>query len=208
MLFQLFRLILGFLILLGVSGVSAYVKREPAAIHRGIMALTAPSNVLYGQDGQGISPDMIVAFHSWQSQQEVFDIGIILPIDMEPTSDSNRVFSAIADRGLAYYFNRPEVRESFVGRVATEAEEKIKQEVNLAENNGVQHKLNFNVYAFQVAAEIKYTGFTNVAVRYSAIDSSMGVEVSENLSEESDLVLGHSTNTNENISQMAFRISF
>lgn len=183
------------------------VQRHPSSINRAALALSQPSRVFYGSDGEPISPELILLFHQMQSEQKPIDVAEYIPMTMQPSSDSTLVFSQIADRGFAAYFSRPEVRESFIGQQATQVEEKMKAEVLLPSAER-EHKLNFNLQAFQATARIEYTGFTKAAIQYRATQSQLGFELSEVVASGKELVVSHSVQSENRISELNLRWNF
>jgi hypothetical protein len=47
-----------------------------------------------------------------------------------------------------------------------------------------------------------------MAVRYQAAESALGLEISEELTSNSDVVLGHKDKLNERVSEVALHFSF
>ncbi len=173
---------------------SGKVRRAPAAINHAAMMVTRPSKIFYGEHGTSLSPDLIVSFHQARSQEKPFDFSKVIPLDMTPTKNSQLVFSRVADRSLSSFLNSPEIRQSAVGRAATEVEQKMKQEVVIGggDPKSISHKLNFHIQAFQTTAEVEYTGLTKATLKYVASENRLALEVCEKAIGSSDMVLSHS----------------
>lgn len=187
---------------------SIVASRGPTAINHAILAITAPSPIFYGEDGQPLSPYLIATFNKVKAEEKKFDMNQVVPLDMPATDDGQQVFSRVADRGVTSFFNSPDIRQSSLGRVATQIEESVNQEVSLGEKGSVQHKLNFNLQAFQSIARIQYTGYANLAVEYKSKESLMGFEIFENIGENKQMVLNHKINPEQRLSSMDMRWSF
>lgn len=185
-------------------------KRRPSSINRAAMMMAAPSKVFYGENGKALSPDLIANFYQFKATEKPMNMAEIIPMDMQPTDDSNQVLSRVADRTLTTFFNSKAVRESSLGRTATEVEKKMKQEVVLGGHGpkSIQHKLNFSLQAFQALAEVDYSGFTNAALKYKIAENKLAFEVFEKLSGNRDLVLSHTVARVDQVSEVSMRWTF
>lgn len=189
------------------SASPAWGARAPAAINRAIVALAKPSRLLYGHDGTEISPALILAFNQWKAEQEKFDVASVVPMDLAPTDDANYVFHRIADRGLSYLFRRPEFRQTPLGETTTAVERNMKQEVAFTSKD-VNHKINLSVLAFQAEARLEYSGYLRAALRYSAPTAALGVEVTEPVAVNQDVVISHLANSENRLSEVTYRWTF
>jgi hypothetical protein len=123
------------------------------------------------------------------------DVSKIIPTDMQATGDSGAVANRIADRGLNYWFNSPAMKESTLGRVAQETQEKLHTDV-IVEGGGaekIQHKFSFRVEAFQALAKFEYTGWLKAAIDYDARASQTNILFSEKVFSNKELTLTHKT---------------
>ncbi|MEZ0391907.1 MAG: hypothetical protein ACAH59_06810 [Pseudobdellovibrionaceae bacterium] len=185
-------------------------SRRPASINRAAQTVAAPSKIFYGENGTSISPELIANYNHVKASEKPIDISSIIPLDMKPTHDSAAVFSQVADQSLTTLFNSPELRESSIGQTATAVEQKMKQEVVIGSEDpeSTQHKLNFNVQAFQATAQVQYTGLTNAALKYKIAKNELAMEVFEKVASNQDVVLSHSISSADRVSEVSFRWSF
>lgn len=178
-------------------------------ISHGVQALAAPSKLLY--DGEVlISADLIDNYKRVQAEREDMKVSDFIPTNMKPSRDSGYVMSVIADRSMNTILNQPQFRESSLGRTANKVEKSLNQEVTFGGDkakNEIQHKLNFQVQAFQSQAQIKYEGFTNAAVLYRAVNSAVTFEVFDKLPtvRQQQVVLSHELRPDEKISRLSVR---
>lgn len=184
-------------------------KRTPAAINRAALMIAAPSRVFYGENGQSLSPELIANFNHVKAAEPKLEVTDIIPMDMKPTNDPLVVFTQVADRSLTSFFNSPQVRESSIGQAATAVEKKMTQEVVLGSaDQDVQHKLNFNVQAFQTTAQIQYTGYTNASLKYNLASQNLALEVFEKVAKNQDVILTQTMSDSDRLSQISYRWNF
>lgn len=181
-------------------------ERDPASIARGVQALATPSRLLYNGETL-ISADLIENYQRVQSERVHLSATDFIPLSLKPSDNSNYVMAAIADRTISTMLNRPEIRESTFGRAATKVEKNLKQEVVIGKSatNGIEHKLKFEVQAFQTQAQIRYEGLANAAVSYQARNSTVAFEVFEKLPRSSKLVLSHELRPDQRVSNVSLR---
>jgi hypothetical protein len=172
--------------------------------------MAAPSKIFYGNDGAEISPELIANYNQVKSNDKPLDMRLIIPLDMQPSSDSSAVMAQVADRSMTSFLNSSAVRESTVGRAATTVEQKMKQEVVFGSNDSksIQHKLNFNLQAFQALAQIQYTGYTNAAIKYKIAESKVALEMFEKFYGNHDVVLSHTIGRDNRVSELSVRWTF
>jgi hypothetical protein len=185
-------------------------QRRPASINRAALMVASPSRIFYGENGKSLSPELIANFNHIKASQAKFNMADVIPMNMQPSNDSTLVFTQVADRSLSSFFNSKEVRESSFGRTATEVEQKMKQEVILGggDSKSIQHKLNFNIQAFQTLAQIQYTGFTNAALRYNLTGKKLALEVFEKVAKNQDIILSQTMSSEDRLSEVSFRWTF
>lgn len=191
--------------------ISKSKSRKPAAINRAALMVTSPSRIFYGENGTSLSPELIADFNRVRALDKPFDPSEVIPMDLQPTNNSAQVFSRVADKSMNTFMNSKTVRESAVGQAATTVEKKMKQEVVIGSGDdpqSVQHKLNFNVQAFQATAQVEYTGVTNAALKYKIDESKLALELFERLDKDQDLVVSHTLTPSDNLSQVSFRWNF
>jgi hypothetical protein len=185
-------------------------SRTPASINRAAIMVSTPSKIFYGEDGTSISPELIANFNHIKTADKPWDASSIIPIDMVAPNDQNLLFAQVADRSMNSFLNSEAVRGSTVGQAATTVEQKMKQEVVFGGESSasIQHKLNFNVQAFQALAQVQYTGYTNAAIKYKIASAQLDVEVFEKFSGNRDLVFSHTITKENRISGMSMRWNF
>ena len=186
--------------------VIAQPRREVASINRAALVLVKPSS-LFGPSAQGLSPELVDAYNKTKSDEKPFDPSLMIPTGMQPTADSNRVFSQVADQSVSSFFSSAQVRSTPFGKTATTVEQKMKQDVTL-HSGEIEHKFVLRVQAFQALAKIDYTGYTNATLRYQARESSVDLEVFEKITKTKDLVLGQLNKPNDRISSVQVRWNF
>lgn len=133
----------------------------------------------------------------------------ILPRNVNENDSSSSVLAKIVDNSFAYWWDNSSIKNSSVGRAATQIEQKMKAEVDLGSEgsgeNKIDHKLSFKVLATQALAKIEYSGWFKAAINYDARSSKTEAEVFENLDNNKDLVITHSMRGSENKSQLSLR---
>jgi hypothetical protein len=180
-------------------------RRAPASINHAAIMMATPSKIFYGDDGTEISPELIANFNQVKASDKPVDMAELIPMDMQPSTSSSDVFAKVADKSMTTFWNSPSVRESSIGRTATDVEQTMKQEVviNGDDPTAIQHKFNFNVQAFQTLAQIQYTGLTNAALKYKIAENLLSLEVSEKF-----LVVSHSIGRDYRLSEVNMRWTF
>lgn len=194
-----------------VRGTVKARKRKPAAINRAALMVTSPSRIFYRDNGASISPELIADFNRMRAMEKPFDPAEMIPLDLSPTSDQSQVLSRVADRSMNSFLNSKIVRETYLVKTATEVEKKMNQEIVIGSGSGpesVQHKLNFNMQAFQATAKVEYSGLTNAAIKYKVDESKLALEIFEKVSSSKDLMVSHTISPSDRLSQVNFRWSF
>ena len=206
---QTFKIQILILIIFQMIFGTAQASRIPASINRAAIAISAPSKIFYGENGEALSPELIADFNIIRSEEKPFDMAQVIPLNMQPSDSSSQVFSQVADKGFSSLFASERFRSSGLGRMTTEAQEKMQTEVVLggsADENGkasTQHKLNFNVQAFQGLAQMQYSGYTEAAVKYKIAQSEVDFEISEKMGGHKNLVFSHSVSPENRLSQVS-----
>jgi hypothetical protein len=194
------------------SNSKSIITRVPSSINRAAITVSTPSKVFYGENGQALSPELIANFYQIKATEKPLDMAELIPMDMQPSNNSTQVFTRVADRSLTTFLKSEAVRESTLGQTATAVQQKMKQEVVLGDGSGdpkaVQHKLNFNLQAFQAMAQVEYSGLTNAALKYKIAENKIALEVFEKISNNKDFVVSHSVSSADRISEVAFRWVF
>jgi hypothetical protein len=138
------------------------------------------------------------------------DIEKIIPLDMHATDNADHVAQRIGDRALQMWFDRPEVRNSAMGRAATTVEEatKVQAEFGGDEPEDVHHRFSFQVMALQAVTRLQYSGWLNAAMNYDARVGATIVEVTEKIWTNKDFVLSHKAASGEDFSSVGVRWAF
>lgn len=132
------------------------------------------------------------------------DVAKVIPTDFKQGDDQATVFTRIADRGISLWFNSTTMKETYLGRFAEEAQEKLKTDVVVPAQSpqGVDHKLSFKIEAFQAMAKFEYTGWLKAAVNYDAKASATDILFKEKILTNKDLILNHKVNKDQNLSMI------
>jgi hypothetical protein len=160
---------------------------------------------------RGLSDQLIADFYAVKSQQVALDAGQVIPVDMKPTDNASQVFSRLADRGMTAFFNSDSFRDSQLGKTTTQVQEDLKTEIIVGDQSNpksIQHKFNINFEVFQAMAQMTYTGFTNLKIKYKPIASELDFEISEKLDKSKDLVFDHLASSDQRTSQVSVRWTF
>ncbi len=136
-----------------------------------------------------------------------------LPNNLQNSSSEAYVANRFGDVALQKFFDSPQVRNSPMGQTATKVESAMKTEVSLGgagKKDGtskpkVEHKISFQVLALQAQTKMEYKGWTNAVVKHDARAKETGVEISEKIMRNKDLVLSHTKNDTEDKSSLGVR---
>lgn len=202
-------ILVGVLLSLGLSPSSSATEvresRAPSAINRAAVVMSKPSSV-FGSNID-IAPELLSSYNEVKATEKPFDAAQVLPMDMRPTESSGEVFSRVADQSLSSFFNSPQMRASPIGQTATKVEHQLKQDVVLG-RGAIEHKVSFQVQAFQGIARVDYSGLTHACLKYQASESSLGLEVSEKIARGQDLVVSHVAKPADRLSSVSMRWNF
>lgn len=134
-------------------------------------------------------------YYSQVNQISSKDVEEIIPMDMEPTSNSSEVATRIADRSLQVWARTVGKDVSLV-KVAKNVERQLKADVDLSSGSqpdDLHHRVKLNVKAFQTLAEIEYSGWTTALINYNFSRQKSLVKLSEKILSNKDLfVMGES----------------
>lgn len=123
-------------------------------------------------------------------------------------ADSSRsVVSKIIDSSLTYWWENSGIKDTSMGKAATQVESKMRADVSLGSTGAekTEHKFSFRVLAAQALAKIEYIGWVKAALKFDAKNSQASAEVFENLSNNKDLVISQSVSSAESKSQVSLR---
>lgn len=137
-----------------------------------------------------------------------------LPNNLQNSSSEAYVANRFGDVALQKFFDSPQVRNSSLGQTATKVESAMKTEVNLGGSGKgdansakpkVEHKISFQVLALQAQTKMEYNGWTHATLKHDARAKETGVEISEKVWRNKDLVLSHTKNDTEDKSSLGVR---
>ncbi len=157
-----------------------------------------------------VSDELLASYRAIRSLDQPWDTDTYMPKDLSKDMDSQQVVSKIADKSLQTLIDKSSFKESSIGRTATNLEKSMKQEVTIGQpdSTGKGHKIQFSVQAFESKAQVNYEGLTNASVIYQATQAKTIFAVSEKLSGNRDLVLSHTTDASQQVSQVSIRWNF
>lgn len=172
---------------------------------------------------------LMMGIKAQAQQSEKFDMFLTrklsMPQNLEPVStvasvsnkitnsltaaDSSRtVVSKIIDSSLSYWWETSGIRNTNVGQVVDNVQNKLRADVELgtsSDANKTKHNLSFKLLAAQALAKIEYIGWVRAVLKYDAKTAQTEAEMIENLSNNKDLVVSHSLSNAESKSQISFR---
>lgn len=138
-----------------------------------------------------------------------------VPSHLENSSSETYVANRFGDVALQKFFDSPQVRNSPMGKTATKVESAMKTEVNLSAppkdqdlTPKTEHKISFQVLALQAQTKMEYKGWTHATVKHDARAKETGVEISEKILHNKDLVLSHTKTDSEDKSALGVRWSW
>lgn len=132
------------------------------------------------------------------------DVAQVVPLDLHQGASEGVVFSRIADRGFNLWFNSSFIKQSSLGRIAEETQQKLKADVVVPPSGalGVSHRFSFKVEAFQAVAKIEYTGWLHADLNYDAKESATNFLFKEKVFANKDLILSHKRNREQAFSMI------
>lgn len=132
------------------------------------------------------------------------DIAEFVPTDVTSNDSADSVVGRIVDRGLSYWYNNSGFKNTALGRVAEDAQQKLKTDVTVQGSSpkATAHKFSFRIEAFQALAKIEYTGWMKAAINYNAQKAQTNIAVREKIYKDKDLVVSHSVSSREGVSSM------
>ncbi|AZZ37940.1 hypothetical protein CIK05_14390 [Bdellovibrio sp. qaytius] len=115
----------------------------------------------------------------------------VLPNKLAADETSQTFLSKVADNSLNLYWKHSPLRYTTAGQAVETAEKKLNVEASYKDDSNIDHHFNFKVLAMQALAKIQYTGWVNAALNYDLKAARAAAEVTEALSDKSDIVLSH-----------------
>lgn len=138
------------------------------------------------------------------------DVARIIPTDIRQGESTGSVMSRIADRSFNLWFNSAVVKNSALGRVVEQTQEKLKTDVIVPSEkpDGVAHKFSFRFEAFQALAKLEYTGWLKAAVNYDAKVSETDIQFKDKVLKNKDLIVSHKANKEQGLSMIGLAWSW
>lgn len=137
------------------------------------------------------------------------DLNKIIPSNIAATDPSDTVLKKIGDKAVNAWLKSSSMQKVSLVQAAQKVEQAMKAEVNLApENSEVQHKLNFQIQAFQSVSKIDYTGYVDATVSYNMRDQKTGYEVRRKVFHNKDLFMNHTSTKIDNSSAVGLKWNF
>lgn len=137
------------------------------------------------------------------------DLNKIIPSNMTGNEPSSEVLKKMGDKAVNVWLKSSSMQKVSLVQAAQKVEQAMKAEVNFAEpEDDVQHKLNFQVQAFQTMSKVDYTGYVDATVSYNMREQKAGYEVRRKVLRNKDLFVNHSDGKSENLSSVGLKWSF
>lgn len=118
---------------------------------------------------------------------------LIIPKDMQATSDERVVGNQVLDHGFKSLMQGKFLKNSPVIQSAQKVQQALQPKVGYTDASGVSHSLNLEVEAFQGFAKVKYEGYLSSNLIFYPKTDDFEWSVSEELTDSSDLILEHDT---------------
>jgi len=139
------------------------------------------------------------------------DLNKIVPKDVTPADSSQDILRRMSDRAVQVWLKSPSMQNMAVVQTAQKVENAMKAEVAMGDpsgEDGIQHKINFQVQAFQATSRVDYKGYVNASLSYNLRENRAGIEVREKVFKDKDLFLNHSSTSRDTLSSVGMRWSF
>ncbi|HPI41717.1 MAG TPA: hypothetical protein PLJ21_12985 [Pseudobdellovibrionaceae bacterium] len=132
------------------------------------------------------------------------DMVQIVPTDINPSSDPHSVIGRIADRGINYWLNSPEMKNAPFVKSTKEMQEKLKTDVVVkgARKNDIDHKFTMSYEAFQALAKVEYKGWFKASVDYKPGEERTQVSIREKILKDKELIFHQSFKKDESSSMI------
>ncbi len=128
----------------------------------------------------------------------------IVPTNLNPSSDASSILSVIADRGVSYWLNSEEMKNTPLVRTTKEVQEKLKTDVVLkgTQKNQIDHKFTMRYEAFQAMAKVEYQGWFKASVDYKPAEEQTQVSIHEKVFNNKELHFQQSFKKTESTSMI------
>lgn len=119
-------------------------------------------------------------------------IALVIPMNLTPGSDEEEVQRMVLDHNLQNFVEGRYIKNQELVESAQKVQEALKPSFSLGgEPNGVQHKVDLHIEAFQSRAKLNYSGYLKSDVVYTAEHNNVEVSVYEDLSPRTRLGVEH-----------------
>jgi hypothetical protein len=144
------------------------------------------------------------------------EINKYLPSQLVATDSSQTNLRKISDRAMQVWIKSPMMQQFSFVQSARMVEKAMKTEVDFgggdldpdSDAKQIQHKVNFQVQAFQALSKVDYKGYVNASLTYNLRDQKTGLEIREKILRNKDLYVIHSTSRSENLSAVGIKWDF
>lgn len=132
------------------------------------------------------------------------DVAKIVPTDLPSGSSESMLLTRMVDKGVNLWFNSAAMKNSRLGRIAEETQEKLKTDlvVPASKEGEVSHKFSFKIEAFQALAKLEYSGWLKAAINYDAKSAATDILFSEKVFTDKNLVLSHKDSREQRLSMI------
>lgn len=177
---------------------SHFCLAKPVWIERSCVGLPRPDIKEYkiAEIPQGPSND--ITFKDVQS---------VIPIDMAPSDNAVPVISKIGDRFFQKWMQSEAIKNSSMGRTASQVENAMKTEVVVAptKSSEIEHKFSFQYQALQALAKLEYKGWTKAVMSFDARAGKSVVEVTEKVLKNKEFFLNQTKTSDQQLSLTGLR---
>lgn len=138
------------------------------------------------------------------------DIAKVIPLDMTEGSSQSTVISRVVDRGVSLWMRSSTFKNSSLGRMAEETQEKLKTDIEVpaTSEEGISHKFSVKVEAFQAMARLEYTGWVKAMINFDAKDSSTDIIFEEDVFENKKMIVSHKADREQALSMVGLAWSW
>lgn len=138
------------------------------------------------------------------------DVARVVPTDLPAGTSQSTLLNRIVDRGVSLWFNSAVMKQSALGRMAEETQEKLKTDlvVPADEEGGVSHKFSFKFEAFQALAKLEYEGWMRAAINFDAKSSSTNIYLKERVFVDKELIVSHKADREQDLSMVGLAWSW
>jgi hypothetical protein len=138
------------------------------------------------------------------------DVAQVIPTNMQASEDTFQVGKQIADHAFSNWLKSEQIRSSNLGRSAETIQQNLQHNVSLGKtgDNGVEHKVNFQIQPGTAQAIVKYTGMVNANLSYRASNAEWKLELSQKLASSTDLVVYQTSRSDERTNNISVRWTF